>query len=52
MFEEVMHYYVFCFLCFNNQILTDMFEDNWREEGDTNLELEEGFIISGYKENI
>ena len=40
-----MYFSVFYCLCFVNERLADMLEDNSREEGDSNPELKEGFII-------
>ena len=50
MFEQVMYLRVLYCLCFVNEILEDIQEDQSREEGDPDLELEEDIYILDNRE--
>ena len=51
MFEQGMYFYVLYCLCYFNEILTEMLEDQQREEEYPGLELEDDFIYLDYREN-
>ena len=45
MFEKLFIFLFFIFLCFVDDRSIDMLEDQWREEGDLNIELEEDIMF-------
>ena len=46
MFEQDMYLSIFHCLCYIRQILIDMLEEQKREEGEIDLEIEEDIMIS------
>ena len=51
MFEQGIYFYVLYCLCYFNDILTEMLEDQQREEEYPGLDLEDNFISLDYREN-